>query len=97
MGGPLQSNRVDNAKYFLNLCRYIHMNPVKANLVIKPEEWEYSNYPEWIGIRNGTLFDPEVFQIGNVTPEKYKSAIVNYLEHSNEDDFVKLLFDNEHN
>jgi hypothetical protein len=22
-----------------------------------PEEWEFSNYREWIGIRNGTLVD----------------------------------------
>ena len=94
MAGPLQSILIEDDKYFLNLCRYIHLNPVKANLVIYPEEWEYSNYSEWIGNRNGALFDPEVFQIGKSTPEKYKSSIENYLEHSTQDDFVRLLFDN---
>jgi len=95
MAGPLQSIIIEDDKYFLNLCRYIHLNPLKANLVITPEEWEYSNYSEWIGIRDGTLFDPEVFEICKVTPEKYKSTIENYLEHPTNDDFVKLLFDNE--
>ncbi len=95
MSGPLQSILIEDDKYFLNLCRYIHLNPVKANLVITPEEWEYSNYSEWIGIRDGKLFDSRVFEICNVTSKKYKNTIDNYLEHPTNNDFVKLLFDNE--
>ena len=95
MGGPLQSILIEDDRYFLNLCRYIHLNPVKANIVIKPEEWKYSNYSEWIGIRDGKLFDPEVFNICRIASEKYKNSIENYLEHSTKDDFVRLLFDNE--
>ena len=94
MAGPLQSILIENDRYFLNLCRYVHLNPVKANLVIEPEEWEYSNYSEWIGIRNGTLFDSEVFNLCRITFKKYKSSIENYLEHPTQDDFVRLLFDN---
>jgi len=94
MAGPLQSILIDDDRYFLNLCRYVHLNPVKANLVIEPEEWEYSNYSEWIGIRNGMLFDSEVFNLCRITFKKYKSSIENYLEHSTQDNFVRLLFDN---
>ena len=71
MAGPLQSILIEDDRYFLNLCRYVHLNPVKANLVIEPEEWEYSNYSEWIGIRNGTLFDSEVFNLCRITFKKY--------------------------
>jgi hypothetical protein len=39
------------------LCRYIHANPVKDGMVEHPEEWTYSNYPEWIGLREGMLVD----------------------------------------
>jgi putative transposase len=48
---------VDKEEYLIHLCRYIHANPVKAGLVNKPEEWPYSNYPEWIKARPGTLVD----------------------------------------
>ena len=95
MSGPLQSIIIEDDRYFLNLCQYIHLNPVKANLVISPEEWEYSNYSEWIGVRDEKLFDPEVFKMCRISSEKYKNSIEQYLEHSIHNDFVKLLFDNE--
>jgi len=39
----------------LHLSRYIHLNPVQAGLVNKPEEWHYSSYRDYIGIRRGQL------------------------------------------
>jgi putative transposase len=34
-------------KHFLIKLNYIHYNPVRANLVERPEEWEYSSYGDW--------------------------------------------------
>jgi len=39
---------VDDESYLLILCRYIHLNPVKAGLVKSPEQWPFSNYCAWI-------------------------------------------------
>ncbi|MCF7920250.1 MAG: hypothetical protein K9N06_10100 [Candidatus Cloacimonetes bacterium] len=33
------------------------MNPVLAKLVEKPEDWEYSNYKDWIGVSSYGLTD----------------------------------------
>lgn len=55
--GRPQHRLVDTTKYVLQLSRYIHLNPVSAGLVRLPEEWEFSNYREWIGIRKGSLVD----------------------------------------
>jgi REP element-mobilizing transposase RayT len=55
--GGVQYRFVDTTEYVLQLSRYIHLNPVSAGLVRRPEDWEFSNYQEWIGIRNGTLVD----------------------------------------
>jgi putative transposase len=44
---------VDIEPYLLQLCRYIHANPVKAGLTTSLVEWPYSNYPEWIQTRGG--------------------------------------------
>ena len=46
---------VQNYEHLLSLCVYIHANPVKDGLAILPEDWEYSNYPDWIGLRPGAL------------------------------------------
>jgi putative transposase len=53
--GQFQGKPVRNYQHLLNLCIYIHANPVKDGLVSLPEEWEYSNYLEWLNLREGTL------------------------------------------
>lgn len=55
--GPFKSIHVDKRDYLVYLCRYIHRNPLEAGLVSDLEEWPYSNYLEWIGLRNGKLVD----------------------------------------
>lgn len=62
--GPLFQDRfqaihVDRDEYLLHLSRYIHLNPLEANLVRRPEEWEFSSYREYLGTRRGTLPQPD--------------------------------------
>jgi len=57
--GPFEAIHVDEEAYLLNLSRYIHLNPVIAGMAKHPEEWEFSSYPEFIGVRDGTLPQPE--------------------------------------
>lgn len=46
--------RQDN-DYAYNCFRYIHQNPVEANLVRKETDWIYSSAKDYAGHRNGTL------------------------------------------
>ncbi len=43
--------------FYLN---YIHQNSLKAKLVKKMEDWAYSSFPDYCGIRNGTLCNKEL-------------------------------------
>ncbi len=38
---------------------YIHNNPTKANLVKQAEDWEFSSYKDYCGLRNGKLINRE--------------------------------------
>jgi hypothetical protein len=38
---------------------YIHENPVNAGLVQNQEDWEYSSYRDYLGLRNGKLINKE--------------------------------------
>ena len=38
---------IDNERYFLEVSRYIHLNPVKAQMVDNPLEYEYSSYAQF--------------------------------------------------
>lgn len=36
---------------------YIHQNPLRAGLVKRAEDWEFSSYRDYCGMRNGTLIN----------------------------------------
>ena len=42
--GPFKDQIVQHERYFLNLTRYIAMNPVRAGMVHAPGEWHWSSY-----------------------------------------------------
>ena len=41
--------------YSITAFHYIHQNPVEAKLVSNPEDWNYSSFQDYTGLRNGTL------------------------------------------
>lgn len=50
-------------KTYLQACfNYIHQNPVKAGLVDKPENWEFSSAIDYADLRGGTLVNKIVAQ-----------------------------------
>jgi putative transposase len=57
--GRFKHRLIEKDEYLIQLCCYIHLNPVRAHLVTKPENWLYSNYLEWIDQRKGGLIDHE--------------------------------------
>jgi len=73
--GRFRHVEIDREAYLIHLCRYIHLNPVKAGLVQKPEDWPYSNYRDWMGLRYGTLRDQAFIRefVGNA--EDYEALV----------------------
>ena len=47
--GRFSSFLIEQDKYFLEVVRYIVLNPIRANLVKKPEEWIWSSYSATAG------------------------------------------------
>ena len=39
---------VEDERYFLEVSRYIHLNPVKARMVREPLDYEYSSYGKFV-------------------------------------------------
>lgn len=78
-GGPYHVKPVADSAHLLHLCRYIHANPVKDGLVACPEDWPYSNYPEWAGLRAGTLVDREFVRDHFPIPGEYEMFVRDYL------------------
>ena len=77
--GNFKPKPVCNNNYLLHLCRYIHANPVKHGLVRRLEDWPYSNYQEWIGVRSGTLVDRDFVQDFFLESQQYVEFVEDYL------------------
>jgi len=43
--------------YGLIAFHYIHQNPLRAGLVKRMEDWEFSSFPDYLGTRKGSLCD----------------------------------------
>jgi putative transposase len=78
--GQFQAKAIQNYPHLLNLCLYIHANPVKDGLVEVPEDWIYSNYLEWLGQRDGILVDREFIQENFGSPTEYRTLVMEYVQ-----------------
>lgn len=54
----LQENT--DERYPFSCFHYIHQNPLHAKLVGKMEDWEFSSFRDYVGIRKGSLCDQEL-------------------------------------
>ena len=68
----------DNSDYLSTCFHYIHQNPLKAGLVKKMEDWEFSSFADYAGFRNGSLINKsltsEILELdwGNFYEESYE-------------------------
>lgn len=51
---------IDDDEYLLWLSAYIHQNPKVAGLVKDLKDWKWSSYPDYVGLRQGSLCKKDV-------------------------------------
>ncbi|MBW2001476.1 MAG: transposase [Deltaproteobacteria bacterium] len=76
--GRYKAILIDRDTYLLELSRYIHLNPVRARSVEKPEDFLNSSYASYIGKRNDTIVYHE--QLLQMISNNKKSAPKLYKE-----------------
>jgi putative transposase len=60
---------VDKDSYLMELSRYVHLNPVRAGMVERPEEYRYSSYSSYIEKGDGGLVNREMV-LNMLSPNK---------------------------
>jgi putative transposase len=43
--GRYRADMIEDESHYWTVSRYVHLNPVRAGLVGRPEQWEWSSYP----------------------------------------------------
>jgi putative transposase len=79
---------VQEGDYFLHCSRYIHLNPVKAHLCEKPEDYLWSSYPHYLGscgLFNWVDTSRTLECFGHAS--EYRAFVLQGLQHDLEDPF----------
>jgi putative transposase len=58
--GRFQAKEIDGEGNLMECIRYIHLNPVNANLVSSPDQWKYSSYSDYINQRKNSITNIEI-------------------------------------
>ena len=91
--GQSKAKHIDSDEYCLRAIRYVHRNPLSAHLVGSLGDWEYSNYLEWIDLRQGTLADFELRSQLFKKPTDYQQFVENSSDEKGKMDLEGFLFD----
>ena len=78
--GPLWEGRfkavlVETDEQLLHVTRYIHLNPVTANIVGKPEEWAWSSYQEYLSRVHDREKMCHYEDVLNIEPNSYRKFV----------------------
>ncbi len=73
--GNFKAVHIETNEQLLHLSRYIHLNPVTAYLVKKPEDHLYSSYRIYLGEEKSEIVDSSLV-ISQISPEDYREFVL---------------------
>jgi len=92
--GRYKAILIDRDNYLLELSRYIHLNPVRAKLVKKPEDYPFSSYRIYLSSKNGAFVYRDQI-LGMITKDQRK-ATKKYKEFVDSDIGTKIAMNFDH-
>ena len=93
--GRYKAILVDADNYLLELSRYIHLNPVRAGMTEKPEQYPYSSFRSYLFPKEGTMvFRSLIWDMISVerkkAPQRYREFVASALMEKPRDPFEKV-------
>ncbi|MBI5750013.1 MAG: transposase [Nitrospinae bacterium] len=77
--GRYKAILVQKENHLLELCRYVVLNPVRAKIIEKPENWKWSSYAATCGLKKDSKFLKVDWILGQFGSER-KAAQKRYKE-----------------
>ena len=82
---------VKNDEQLLHLTRYLHLNPVTAKIVDRPEEWEFSSFNEYLEKESGVQSICEFKDLLDINPSQYRKFVNDQISYQRELAKIKKL------
>lgn len=71
--GRYKAILVEKEEYALELSRYLHLNPVRAKMVARPEEYPWSSYRAYVGLSPSPEWLQREWILGHFGPTEPKA------------------------
>ena len=87
--GPFKAQIVQDDGYARTLSRYVALNPVRARLVERPEDWRWSSYASTIGARPPLSFLADAGALalfGDVAQSTLRQRFASFVQAGGQDD-----------
>ena len=84
--GRYKSILVEKEAYFLTLSAYIHLNPVRAEIVNEPNKYRWSSFNDYLRTEksNPWIFTEDILKMFAGDREAYKTFVYNCMKAGNE-------------
>lgn len=90
--GRFKASPIQRDNYLLACCRYVEMNPVRANMVSGPRQYKWTSYSERVGLSPSNMLDFDVcYQNLANDKEKRIDRYKTYLKEGATDTELELL------
>jgi len=92
--GRFKSSIIDSDRYLLACLRYVELNPVRAGVVSRPEEYRWTSYRQRVGLNSDIWLDcdPATRALGD-TPAQRHQAYAHFVQDSVPDGESELIRD----
>jgi putative transposase len=80
--GRYKRKIVQSDTYSFQLSRYIHLNPVVANLVASPSKWKWSSYSSFITQKKKFGFLDKDWLLNQFSASSKRKAVKNFIEYT---------------
>lgn len=89
--GKFRNILVESDEQLLHLTIYLHLNPVTALLVDKPEDWLFSSYKEYLSLVNDSSITCKFNDILEIKPLRYSKFVNDQISYQRELAKIKKL------
>ena len=79
-GSRFRSILIEDARYLLAVCRYVVLNPIRAGMCDRPEDWPWSSYRATAGLAPTPRFLTTETILAEVGGDTYPAAQAAYRE-----------------
>jgi len=87
--GRYKSSPIQSEAYLLQCCRYVELNPVRAKMVARAQDYPWSSYRSKIGLEASSLLSPDPLYLGFKSPREDYQAFVEQGVPTQEQKFIQ--------